>query len=106
MTPAECRTREDIRREIDRLDGDLVDLLVARFGYVRRMSEIKQNPAEALVDWRVNDILAKVGALAAERGLDVDLATDLWTRLINWNVAWEERAIAERESSKGPGERR
>jgi isochorismate pyruvate lyase len=94
MTPAECRNREDIRREIDRLDRALVDLLAERFGYIRRMAEIKQDPAEARIDSRVNDVLAKVRALAAERDLDPGLAADLWTRLMDWNIAWEEQAIA------------
>ncbi len=94
MTPAECTTREDIRREIDRLDRDLVRLLAERFGYVQRMAEIKSDPAEARVDSRVNDVLEKVRALAAEQGLDGDLLADMWERLIEWNIAWETHAIA------------
>lgn len=108
VTPDECRTREDIRREIDRLDRELVDLLVQRFGYIRRMARIKQDPNDARIAWRVSDVLANVTALAAERGLDVALTTDLWTRLMDWNIEWERRAIAERESRTtvdeiGPG---
>jgi isochorismate pyruvate lyase len=101
MTPAECRTREDIRREIDRLDRALVDLLVERFGYIRRMAEIKDDPGEARIDSRVNDVLAKVTALAEERGLDVGLATELWTKLMDWNIEWERQAIAARAAGKG-----
>ncbi|MEJ0013115.1 MAG: chorismate mutase [Bauldia sp.] len=100
MTPAECTTREDIRREIDRLDRVLVDLLVERFGYIRRMAEIKNDPDEARIDSRVNDVLAKVTALAKERGLDVDLAADLWTTLMDWNIEWERQAIAARANKK------
>lgn len=101
MTPAECRTREDIRREIDRLDRELVARLAERFGYVRRMAEIKQDPGEARIDTRVDDVLAKVTALAGEHGLDAALARDLWTRLMDWNIEWEERAIAERQRHGG-----
>jgi isochorismate pyruvate lyase len=100
MTPAECRTREDIRSEIDRLDRQLIDVLVERFGYIRRMAEIKQDPAEARIDARVSDVLAKVTALAAARGLDADLARDLWTTLMDWNIEWERQAIAAR-ATKG-----
>jgi isochorismate pyruvate lyase len=94
MTPAECLTREDIRREIDRLDRALIDLLVERFGYIQRMAEIKQDPAEARIDSRVSDVLSKVTRLARERGLDADLASDLWTTLMDWNIEWERQAIA------------
>jgi isochorismate pyruvate lyase len=100
MTPAECRTRDDIRREIDRLDRALVDLLVERFGYIQRMVELKRDPDEARIDARVNDVLAKVTALARDRGLDADLARDLWTRLMDWNIEWERRALAARARSR------
>lgn len=100
MTPEECQTREDIRREIDRLDRELVDRLAARFGYVRRMAEIKQDPGDARVGWRVTDVLDKVSALAAEKGLDATLARELWTRLVDWNIEWERRAIAARKGEK------
>jgi isochorismate pyruvate lyase len=103
MTPAECRTREDIRREIDRLDRELVARLAERFGYVRRMAEIKQDPQEARIDTRVDDVLAKVTALADEHGLDPELMRDLWTRLMDWNILWEERAITERRRGDGGG---
>jgi isochorismate pyruvate lyase len=100
MTPAECRTREDIRREIDAIDNQLVDLLAARFGYVRRMAEIKNDPAEARVVSRVDDVLAKVTKRAGERGLATDLAADLWSRLMEWNIAWEEQAMTEHKAAK------
>jgi isochorismate pyruvate lyase len=100
MTPAECRTWEDIRREIDRLDRALVDLLVERFGYIQRMVDLKRDPDEARIDARVNDVLAKVTALAEARGLDADLARDLWTRLMDWNIEWERQAIAARSRGK------
>ena len=96
MTPAECRTREDVRREIDRIDRILVDLLVQRFGYIQRMAEIKQDPEEARSEARVSDVLDKVSALAEQHGLDVDLARDLWTTLMDWNIEWERQAIAAR----------
>lgn len=100
MKPDECRTPEDIRREIDRLDRELVDKLVERFGYIRRMSEIKESPEEARIDWRVADVLAKVEALANAQGLDPGLARDLWSRLIDWNIEWERRAIAARKGEQ------
>lgn len=96
MTPAECRTREDIRREVDRCDVALIDLLAERFGYIRRMAEIKRHPDEALDDTRVSDVLAKVTAHGQARGLDAELIFDLWTTLMDWNIAWERRAITDR----------
>jgi isochorismate pyruvate lyase len=94
--PADCHTKEDIRSEIDRLDRDLVRLLAERFGYVRRMAEIKTSPSEALVPARVDEVLDRVAVTADELGLDRDLARDLWRRLIEWNIAFEQRTIGAR----------
>jgi isochorismate pyruvate lyase len=100
MTPAECRTKDDIRGEIDRIDRLLIDLLGERFGYIKRMAEMKQDPDEARIDARVNDVLAKVTALARERGLDPNLIGQMWTRLMDWNIEWERQAIAERTGGR------
>ncbi len=94
--PEDCVTKEDIRAEIDRLDSELVALLASRFAYVRRMSELKANPDEALVPARVDEVLARVAARAEEGGLDPDLARSLWSMLIDWNIAFERDAIARR----------
>mgnify|MGYP001100485798 CR=1 FL=1 len=94
--PADCTTKTHIRTEIDRLDADLVALLAERFGYVRRMAEIKLSPDEALVPERVDEVLDQVAASAAAAGLDEGLARDLWRKLIEWNIDYERRTIAAR----------
>lgn len=99
-TPAEARTREEVRAEIDRLDRELVRLLGERFGFVRRMAEIKSDPSEAYLQDRVDAVLANVLAEARKEGLDADLVEKLWRLLINWNVAFEERTIAARRKAE------
>ncbi|HWJ73695.1 chorismate mutase [Mesorhizobium sp. BR1-1-16] len=100
--PEDCETKEDIRAEIDRLDGALIGLLASRFGYVRRMAELKASPDEALVPARVDEVLAHVAARAGAAGLDPDLARALWSKLIDWNIAFERDAIAKR-TGEGTG---
>ncbi len=92
--PENCRTKEEVRAEIDRIDTELVALLADRFAYVRRMAELKSAAADAYDGRRIEAILAHVRAEASRRGLDPGLAESLWRRLIDWNVAWEAEAIA------------
>ncbi|MCX5494129.1 chorismate mutase [Kaistia dalseonensis] len=94
--PAECDTKDEIRTEIDRLDRQLVSLFAERFGYVRRMAELKATPDEAVVPARVDEVLDRVAAEASLAGFDAGLARDLWARLIDWNIAFEREAIAAR----------
>ena len=99
--PADCHTKQHIRDEIDRLDRELIALLAERFAYVRRMAEIKQAPAEAHAQDRIDDVLDKVAAEAEAAGLDGSLIRQMWRSLIDWNVEYERRTIAARK----PGDR-
>ncbi len=95
--PGDCQNMDELRTEIDRLDRELVALLVARAGYIDRAIDLKttaQLPAR--IDARVAEVLENVRTLAAQQGLDPDLAGALWERLIEWSIAREERVL-------GPG---
>ncbi len=81
----------ELRVEIDRLDRELVGLLVMRAGYIDRAAEIKAGvDLPARIDARVEEVVANVRRLAAAAGLDPDLADSLWRKLIDWSIAREE----------------
>ena len=89
--PADCRDMAELRVEIDRLDRELVGLLVMRAGYIDRAAEIKAGvDLPARIDARVEEVVANVRRLAAAAGLDPDLADSLWRKLIDWSIAREE----------------
>ena len=95
--PADCVTKQDIRSEIDRLDRELIRLLVKRFSYVQRMAQLKQDPDEAYVQERIDDVLDKVAEKAEAAGLDPALVRDMWAKLIDWNIEYERKTIAARK---------
>jgi isochorismate pyruvate lyase len=83
-----------VRAEIDRLDRELVALLVARAACIDRAIAVKS--AEALparITPRVEEVVGNVRAIATEAGLDADLVEDLWRRIIDWSIAREERVL-------------
>jgi isochorismate pyruvate lyase len=85
-----------IRDEIDRLDRELVALLVRRAACIDRAAAVKR--AEGLparIDARVDAVIANACAEAAAAGLDPELVGELWTRIVDWSIAREERALAE-----------
>ncbi len=92
--PQDCHSMQDLRVQIDRLDRQLIEMLVKRAGYIDRASELK--PGEGLparIPTRVEDVVQKVRASADELGLDAALAEQLWRILIDWSIAREERVI-------------
>ncbi len=96
LPPAECRSMDDVRHEIDHIDKQLVDLMAERFSYVDRAWQLKKNPQDANVPWRIRQVIDKVEARAREKGLPPDLAVALWRQMIGWFIQYEEEKLSER----------
>ena len=92
--PKDCTEMSQVRIEIDRVDGALVDLIAERFGYVERAWQIKLGLSqEANVPWRNQQVIDKVRARADSRGLPPDLAEALWRQMIGWFIQYEEEKL-------------
>jgi isochorismate pyruvate lyase len=102
--PWDCADMVEVRREIDRIDSALVDLIAQRFGYVDRAWQLKMNSAEgAVVQWRIQQVIDRVKAQAAERGLPpemVEMVGAQWRTMIGWFVQYEEEKL--RKATEGP----
>ena len=92
----ECENMAQVRVEIDRVDDALVDLVAERFTYVDRAWQLKTDPAEATVPWRIQQVIDKVEARAKERGLPPELAAALWRQMIGWFIQYEEEKLAKK----------
>ncbi|MEM7318291.1 MAG: chorismate mutase [Pseudomonadota bacterium] len=93
--PQHCMSMGDVRAQIDILDTQLVELLVARAGYIDRATELKQRTGlPARIPERVEEVVNNVRANATVSGLDPDLAERLWRILIDWSIAREAKVIA------------
>lgn len=99
--PTECESMEHVRQEIDRIDEELVDLIAERFQFVDRAWQLKANPSQANVPWRVRQVIDKVEARAKERGLPPELATALWRQMVGWFVQYEEEKLLQRMKDEG-----
>ncbi|MET0688302.1 MAG: chorismate mutase [Methyloceanibacter sp.] len=96
----ECKDMDAVREEIDRIDAALVDLIGERFGYVDRAWQLKQSPAEARVPWRIQQVIDRVRARAAEQGLPPELAEALWRQMIGWFIQYEEEKLRQQHENR------
>ena len=96
----DCSNMEEVRTEIDRIDTALVDLIGERFGYVDRAWQLKQSPAEARVPWRIQQVIDRVKARAAQTRLPPELVEALWRQMIGWFVQYEEEKLQHHEDGK------
>jgi isochorismate pyruvate lyase len=79
----------DVRREIDRLDRDLVALLAERQTYIERAAAIKTVRAAVHDQARIEDVVAKVLTAAKLNGLSAAIAEPVWRVLIDRCIAHE-----------------
>jgi isochorismate pyruvate lyase len=90
-----------VRAEIDRIDATLVDLMAERFAYVDRAWQLKADPNEAYVPWRIQQVIDRVKARAKERGLPPELTEALWRQMIGWFVQYEEEKLRRQLEGNG-----
>ena len=90
---ADCKTMDEVRAEIDRVDQALVDLLAERWTYVDRAWFFKRSPEEASVPWRNRDVIQKVKARANVAGMPPEMAEALWRMIIGWGIQYEEERL-------------
>jgi isochorismate pyruvate lyase len=93
-TAAACKSMDEVRTEIDRVDQGLVDLLAERWTFVDRMWELKRAEAtQANVPWRNRAVIDKVRARAAEKGLPPEMAEALWRQIIGWGIQYQDERL-------------
>ncbi|GAA6177475.1 chorismate mutase [Sulfitobacter pacificus] len=92
--PQDCNTMAELRVQIDALDDKLIEMLVTRSSYIDRAVELKRiEGLPARITDRVQEVLRKVTDNARTRGLDPELAAEIWTTLIEWSIAREAKHL-------------
>lgn len=83
-TPADrCATMAEVRREIDRIDREVVALLADRQRYIEAAARIKDRFEDVRLEWRIEDVVAKVLRAAEREGLSKRIAEPVWRELID-----------------------
>ena len=88
---------DGLRREIDRLDDQIIDLLGERFALLRDVAEYKRPRDIPVVDpERIDEVVERCVARGARHGLDAQMLRDIYRRLIDEACLVEERAMTDR----------
>lgn len=84
----------DLRHEIDVVDEKLIKLLAERQRLVEAIIAVKQTEGiPARVPARVDYVIDRARVLARAHHLDSALAESIWTEMVEWFVAHEERTL-------------
>jgi len=86
----DCASMDEVREEIDRIDRLLVGLVAERQAYIEAAARLKGRADEVRLDWRIEDVLAKVLRAADAAGLSKRIAEPVWRVLIDRCIEHEQ----------------
>jgi isochorismate pyruvate lyase len=95
--PGDCRTIDDIRAAIDRIDQDVIGLLGRRAQYVCAAAGFKKDQTDVRAPERVEAMLRTRREWAESQGLDPDFIERLYRSVVEYFVAQELRTWADRQ---------
>lgn len=93
----ECDTLDQVREHIDRLDNQIVPLLLERNHYVMQAAKLKGDVNAARVPARIEDVVEKVRAVAEQRGSNPEIVEAIYRAMIEINIQVEQDHIANRD---------
>ena len=87
-------TMSEIRKDIDRIDESLVKLLAERQRCVEIAIKVKKRDGLPARDpGRILQVIDHVRVMARGHKVDPALVETMWTEMVEWLVAYEERSL-------------
>jgi isochorismate pyruvate lyase len=87
--PEECLDIQDIRKEIDAIDRQVIELLGKRFAYVKAAAQFKKSTDGVKAVDRFNAMLQQRRIWAEEVGLNPDAIENLYRDLVGYFIEEE-----------------
>ena len=84
-----CETMKDIRRNVDRLDAELVELLAERSRYIAQAARVKNSPDLVRLPDRIEEVVENVKRLAQQHGLKPEIAEATWRPMVDAFIEYE-----------------
>ena len=78
-----CKTLEEVRENIDRIDTEIIKLIAERGNYVSQASAFKKSEDGVKAPNRVEAVISKVRLKAEEYGANPEMVEALYREMIN-----------------------
>jgi len=93
-----CDTLEELRKEIDKVDEEIVELIAVRNDYIKQAAKFKHTIDEIKADDRIEDVLNHVRHKALTLGVSPNMVVDLYKEMIDAMVETEIAEFRNRDS--------
>ena len=97
MDIKKCKTLDEARIEIDKVDNKIVELIALRNAYIKQIAHFKNSIDEIKSKDRIDDVINRARTKAIELDLSSNLINDIYIRMIDEMV---ESEISEFKNAK------
>ena len=97
MKPEDCKSAEDVRNEIDKIDHQIMKLYGERHKYVEEIVRFKHDEEGIIAKDRKKQVISDRRKWAKENGLDADTFEKMYKVLIENNIQRELEILKEKQ---------
>jgi len=87
--PKSCKNIEEVRKGIDEVDYQIMQLFARRYSFVKEIVKFKTDEASVIAEARQKEVVGKRREWAEELGLSPDLFEEIYWTLMRYNVKKE-----------------
>ena len=84
--PHECQNIEEIRKEIDDIDHDILRLIGKRVTYIKAIIKYKNNPDDVKAKERHSEVITERRSYAESLDLDPDVIENMYQVLMDYSM--------------------
>lgn len=88
-----CKSLNEVRENIDRIDKDLIRLIAERSIFVDQAARFKKTESDVEAPKRVEQVIAKVRGLAKAENLNPDIAESIYRTMIKAFIEQEKTIL-------------
>jgi isochorismate pyruvate lyase len=100
QTPQACKSIEEIRKEIDRIDQHIIALIGERFEYVKEIVNFKSNADDVKAKARYNEVFENRRMWATAHGLDPLVVEEIYKTLVHYFIDEQMKILNARNTIK------
>ena len=87
--PWQCRDMNEVRKEIDKIDHQIIELFADRMKYVEEIVRFKKDEKSVIAAARKEQVISDRAAWAKGKGLDPEVFKRIYTLLVERNIEHE-----------------
>jgi isochorismate pyruvate lyase len=98
--PGDCESIDSIRREIDRIDKQIIALVGERLDYVKEITRFKSNSEDVRAQKRYEEVFVLRRKWAEENGVSPDTIEQVYKILVHYFIDEQMKLIENRNKHK------